>query len=217
MPLAPNAMSPGQTTQTPPIERTLEGLFRVPVLVTRVPNGAELNAAMIEELDRIREETPNGKPPSWACDVYTTITNNCALHERPAFKEFNDIVMQCLTKFGELMSYPLAENDLRITQCWVNIYQHGMSQEIHNHANHIMTGVYYVKAPPNCSKIMFHSYNADTMIRPPIEHDTPYNTLTAAYTPEPGDLVVFDSALRHSVPVNQAEGERISVSFNATL
>ncbi|HAA91225.1 MAG TPA: hypothetical protein DCS82_10840 [Rhodospirillaceae bacterium] len=214
MPLAPNAMNAPQATN---IERKLEGLFRVPVLVTRVPNGPELNEAMINELDQIREETPNGKPSSWACDVYTTISNNCALHERPAFQEFNDAVMQCLTKYGELMAYPLAENDLRITQCWVNIYQQGMSQEIHNHANHIMTGVYYVKAPPNCSKIMFHSYNADTMIRPPIERDTPYNTTIAAYSPEPGDLVIFDSALRHSVPVNEAEGERISVSFNATL
>ena len=45
-----------------------------------------------------------------------------------------------------------------------------------------MTGVYYVKAPPNCSKILFHSYQADTMIRPPIERDTPYNNVVASYS-----------------------------------
>jgi len=202
-----------------PVETTrkIESLFPVPVLVTRVPGGAELNEHLIGALDEVREATPNGKPDSWACDVYTTISNNCALHEQPAFKEFHNLAMQCLTAFGELMEYPLAQNNLRITQCWVNIYQYGMSQEIHNHNNHIMTGVYYVKAPENCSQLLFHSPQADTMIRPPIAQDNKFNSMTASYRPQPGDLVVFDSALRHSVPTNMTEGERISVSFNATL
>ncbi len=199
------------------VTRKIESLFPVPVLVTRLPNGAELNEQLIGALDEIREETPNGKPDSWACDVYTTISNNCALHEKIAFKEFHQIAMQGLTAFGELMGYPLAQNNLRITECWVNIYQTGMSQEVHKHCNHIMTGVYYVKAPENCSQILFHSPQADTMIRPPIVKDNSFNSMTAAYRPQPGDLVVFDSGLRHSVPTNTADGERISVSFNATL
>lgn len=202
-----------------PVEtaRKIDRLFPVPVLVTRLPNGAELNERLISELDAIRENTPNGKPGSRACDVYTTITNNCALHEQPAFSEFTDIAMQCLRAFGELMAYPLAQNNLHITQRWANVYQYGMSQEIHKHSNHIMTGVYYVKAPENCSQLLFHSSQADTMIRPPIMQDNAFNSMTASYRPQPGDLVVFDSALRHSVPANMADGERISISFNATL
>ena len=214
MPLTPNNSKPASPAK---IERVVEDLFKVPIQLTRAPNSKGLCDAMIQELDQIRTETPNGKPTSWACDVYTTISNNCNLHERPAFREFADFLMEGLKKFGETMAYPLAENNLRITQCWVNIYQHGMSQEIHNHANHIMTGVYYVKAPPNCSKILFHSYQADTMIRPPLERDTPYNNVVASYSPQPGDLIIFDSSLRHSVQVNASEGERISVSFNATM
>ena len=197
--------------------RKIDKLFPVPVLVTRLPNGTELNERLIRELDAIRGNTPNGKPDSWACDVYTTITNNCALHEQPAFREFTDIAMQCLTAFGDLMTYPLAQNNLRITQCWANVYQYGMSQEIHKHSNHVMTGVYYIKAPKNCSQLLFHSPQADTMIRPPIMHDNAFNSMTASYRPQPGDLVVFDSALRHSVPANMVNGERISISFNATL
>ena len=205
--------------QEPPtkIERTVEDLFKIPIQVTRAPSGKKLCERMIKELRHVQAETPNGKPSSWACDVYTTITNNCNLHKRPAFQEFTNLTMQALKKFGKTMAYPLAENNLRITQCWVNIYQQGMSQEIHNQANHIMTGVYYVKAPPNCSKILFHSYQADTMIRPPIERGTPYNTLVASYSPQPGDLIIFDSSLRHSVQINSSKGERISVSFNATM
>lgn len=197
--------------------RTIETLFPSVVLVTKVPNGAEINKKLIAELDEIRSSTPNGKPNSWACDVYTTISNNCTLHEKPAFKEFSEIVMQCLSAYGELMNFPLENNNLRITECWVNVYQHGNSQEIHKHCNHVMTGVYYVKAPENCSKIMFHSPQADTMIRPPIMHNNNLNSMTASYQPQAGDLIVFNSALNHSVPASMTDGERISVSFNATL
>jgi uncharacterized protein (TIGR02466 family) len=199
------------------ITRSYEKLFPVPVLFTKVPNGRALNERLAREIGEIRAVTPNGKPDSWACDVYTTMTNNNALHQRPAFKEFTEITLQCLTTFGEMMGYSIKGNEIKITQCWLNIYDSGMSQEIHHHPNSIMTGVYYVAAPKNCSKIMFHSPYADTMIRPPILEDDPLNSMTSAYEPDPGDLIIFDSALRHSVPTNENLGERISISFNAQL
>jgi len=200
-----------------PNTRRLEKLFPVPVLLTKVPNAGELNDDLITALEEIRASTPNGKPSSWACDIYTTYTNNCALHEQPAFKEFSDIAFQCLSAFGDVMGYDMDEGKICMTQCWLNIYQHGMSQEVHHHPNHHMTGVYYVKAPEDCSEIMFHSPYADTMIRPPVTGHSPLSSMIASYNPEPGDLIVFDSALRHSVPNHMVDGERISISFNARI
>lgn len=195
--------------------RSYQKLFPVPVLLFKVPDAAALNETLIAEIDQVRETTPNGKPESWACDVYTTLTNNNRLHLRPGFREFDALIRQGLIAFGEVMGYDFAAGDLEITQCWVNIYQTGMSQEIHHHPNNIMTGVYYLKAPQNCSEIMFHSPYADVMIRPPLTEDNEINNPIAAIRPEPGDLVFFDSALRHSVPTNEIAGERISISFNA--
>ncbi|HAA91223.1 MAG TPA: hypothetical protein DCE33_02170 [Rhodospirillaceae bacterium] len=195
--------------------RNYQKLFPVPVLLIKAPEGPTLNENLIAEIDQVRDTTPNGKPDSWACDVYTTLTNNNRLHQRPALREFTGLVQQALAAFGEVMGYDLAPGDLEITQCWVNIYQTGMSQEIHHHPNNIMTGVYYLKAPADCSEILFHSPYADVMIRPPVIEDDPLNNPIAAIRPEPGDLIIFDSALRHSVPTSEIDGERISISFNA--
>jgi uncharacterized protein (TIGR02466 family) len=197
--------------------RRLQRLFPVPLLVTEVPDSDALNQKIQDEIDTIMRETPNGKPDSWACDVFTTISNNCELHEKPAFREFKGIAMQCLTAFAELMSFPLQTNPIQITECWINVYREGCSQDMHQHANHVMTGVYYMKAPENCAKIQFHSHLADVMIRPPVRRDNDINRMVASYQPRQGDLIIFESNLRHSVPVNEVPGERISISFNALM
>lgn len=195
--------------------RSYQKLFPVPVLLIKVPNAEELNKKLLDEIDQISATTPNGKPNSWACDVYTTLTNNNRLHERSGFSDFDSLMRQGFIQFGRVMGYDFTPADIDVTQCWVNIYKIGMSQEIHHHPNNIMTGVYYLKAPPNCSEILFYSPFADTLIRPNVYVDNEFNTTIASLHPEPGDLIYFDSGLKHSVPTNEVKGERISISFNA--
>ncbi len=40
------------------------------------------------------------------------------------------------------------------------------------------------------------------------------NRTFLSFEPKPGTLLLWESYLRHEVPVNRARGERISVSFN---
>lgn len=195
--------------------RDYQKLFPVPVMLIKVPNAASLNERLVAEIEQVSMTTPNGKPDSWACDVYTTLTNNNRLHERPGFHDFDLLMRQGFMQFGHAMGYDFTIESLEITQCWVNIYNFGMSQEIHHHPNNIMTGVYYLQAPANCSEILFHSHFADVMIRPDVCEDNALNNPIASLHPKPGDLIFFDSWLRHSVPANNIEGERISLSFNA--
>jgi len=37
------------------------------------------------------------------------------------------------------------------------------------------------------------------------------------HDPVPGSLLLWESWLRHEVPLNRAQGERISVSFNMVI
>ena len=39
----------------------------------------------------------------------------------------------------------------------------------------------------------------------------------SASGPEAGSMLMWESWLRHEVPMNRAEGERISVSFNYVI
>jgi uncharacterized protein (TIGR02466 family) len=56
------------------------------------------------------------------------------------------------------------------------------------------------------------------MAVPPRRKSAPRNFKThVSETPKEGTLLLWESWLRHEVPLNRAEGERISVSFNYVI
>lgn len=197
--------------------RTTEQIFPVLIQVSQHPEAEALNRKLMAEIDAIRAATPNGKPDGWSCDVYTTISNEGYLHERPAFSDFSDFSLLCADYFSLVMGYSYDNKVLHINECWLNVYQEGHSQEIHNHLNHLITGVYYVKAPEGCASLIFHSPFYKTMIRPEVTKSTVFNSMTVPYSPSAGELVIFDSTVKHSVAVNDTPGERISIAMNFTL
>ena len=69
--------------------RDYQKLFPVPIMLIKVPNAATLNEKLVAEIEQVSMTTQNGKPNSWARDVYTTLTNNNRLHERPKFHDFD--------------------------------------------------------------------------------------------------------------------------------
>tara|TARA_Y100001936_G_C15829772_1_gene536166 strand:+ start:141 stop:773 length:633 start_codon:yes stop_codon:yes gene_type:complete len=201
----------------PEQNRTTEEIFPVLIQVSKHPEAESFNQKLMAEVETIRATTPNGKPDGWSCDVYTTISNEGYLHERPAFKEFSEFSLVCADYFGHVMGYGYENKVLDINECWLNVYQQGHSQEIHNHPNHLVTGVYYLKTPKDCPSLVFHSPFYKSMIRPEVTQHTIVNSMTVPYKPSEGELVIFDSAVRHSVAVNEAPGERISVAVNFAL
>jgi uncharacterized protein (TIGR02466 family) len=56
------------------------------------------------------------------------------------------------------------------------------------------------------------------MAAPPRKATAPRAARTyVAQDPTPGTLLLWESWLRHEVPLNRAAGERISVSFNLVI
>ena len=197
--------------------RTTEQIFPVLIHVSRPPEPEVLNQHLLGEIEAIRAATPNGKPESWGCDVYTTMTNAGSLQTLPPFKKLIDFSMMCANYFGEIMCQRYNDRALVMTSCWLNIYSQGHSQEIHYHPNHIITGVYFVKAPPGSASLVFHSPYYKSMSRPELTEETLANSVAVPYPPSEGDLIIFDSAVRHSVPLHTVLDERISISFNIAL
>jgi uncharacterized protein (TIGR02466 family) len=57
--------------------------------------------------------------------------------------------------------------------------------------------------------------HAMMMASPPRRKDAPEDLQTFVYVkPQVGDVLLWESWLRHEVPMNMSEDERISVSFN---
>ena len=103
--------------------------------------------------------------------------------------------------------------ELYITQSWANRNKKGMVHHEHIHPNSIVSGILFLneekKLPPvKFSKNMFNS------IQLKINKYNFFNSANFSLANDPGNLVLFPSSLRHSVPVNTHEEERYTLSFN---
>lgn len=109
---------------------------------------------------------------------------------------------------------------------WPNINRLGDYHAPHNHAWSYLSGTYYVKVPEPAGgvDVAGHASSAGISFYDP---RTSVNMLAAdgealgrsefAVKPRPGTLMMWDSAITHSVHANLAEDTRISISFNIAL
>jgi len=198
-------------------QRKFELLFPTVMQMTMVADREALNAELMREIEQVRKITPNGRPASWSCDVYTTIGNNFLLHRRPGFQRLARHFVENAERFGDALHYPMHTHGAVIDMCWLNAYRRGHSQERHNHVNYVFSGIYYVKAPPGASKLVIHAPTADVMMAPPVREATELNVRYQEIEPEDGLMLIFSGGLRHSVKAGDVDEERISIAMNANL
>ena len=106
-----------------------------------------------------------------------------------------------------------SEQRLVITQLWGNRNPKGSKHHEHVHPNSIISGVFYLRQDPKLPPIQFSKSNQEAMKLDPRKYNH-YNAETFLLPCTSGELILFPSSLRHSVPVNMGEEERISLSFN---
>ncbi|MBS36545.1 MAG: hypothetical protein CMO26_11535 [Thiotrichales bacterium] len=192
-------------------------LFPTVVQMTLIEGHQALNADLNREFDRIRRETPNGRPQAWSSEVYTTIGSDYLLHQRPAFARLADLFVEQATRYGQTLDYPMERYGIHIDMCWLNAYTHGHSQERHTHINYVFGGIYYLKAPTGASKLVVHSPTADAVLVPDYAERTDLNTSFVEIEPKEGIMLIFQGNLRHGVKASEIPAERVSISMNANL
>ena len=99
---------------------------------------------------------------------------------------------------------------------WLNVNSKGDSNIRHTHFNSsiLLSGVFYVKVPPNSGNIRFYDPRGISIHNHPDNRyyfdGTEYNYIT----PEDGMLLFFPSWFEHSVEENKSDEERMSIGFN---
>ena len=199
------------------VEREFELLFPTVMQITKIADHREMNEQLMREIEDVRATTPNGRPVSWSCDVYTTISNNYLLHERPGFRRLNQHFIENAERYGRALDYPMDDHEIQMDMCWLNAYRRGHSQERHNHINYVFSGIYYLKAPSGASTLMVHAPTADVMMAPHVREHTDINARYMEIEPEEGLMLIFSGTLRHAVRASNIDEERISIAMNANL
>lgn len=154
-----------------------------------------------------------------AADPGHTLSNVLGWHSKvnlfdlPELQEFKHLVNGAIAQAAQAIGY----GDVKIipANCWANVNPKYASNKIHDHANCLLSGVYYVKTPPDSGHLVFYDpRQAKTFYKPNVSTLTPYIGDAVNYVSEAGMLLIFPSWLKHGVEPNLSEDDRVSISFN---
>ena len=118
--------------------------------------------------------------------------------------------------FAKDLAFDLGGRRLKLDSLWANILKPGAAHSGHIHPRSVISGTVYVSTPKGASALKLEDPRLPLMMAaPPRLDDAPEDLAAFVYLqPQAGTVLMWESWLRHEVPVNQARAERISLSFN---
>jgi uncharacterized protein (TIGR02466 family) len=134
----------------------------------------------------------------------------------PTFKDVVTALDAHVAAFAADLQFDLEGKALVLEDIWINILPEGGIHTAHIHPHSVISGTTYVAMPKGASAIKFEDpRHAMMMASPGRIKDARRELQSFIYIqPDVGDVLLWESWLRHEVPMNMAEEDRISVSFN---
>lgn len=153
-------------------------------------------------------------------NAYPGYTSYASLTDLPwRFPIFADLVAvldQHVAAFATDLEFDLGEGKLKLEDLWINILPEGGMHASHIHPHSVISGTTYVAMPSGASALKLEDPRSARMMAAPVRRKGARRELQSFIyaKPEVSDVLLWESWLRHEVPMNMADGERISVSFN---
>jgi uncharacterized protein (TIGR02466 family) len=177
------------------------------------------NAGLAEECRRLRDYDAAGR--RWSAKNYpggyTSYASMNELHRfSSTFAELERRLSRHVRTFARTLEFDLRGRQVHLTDLWVNIMPPNAAHSLHLHPLSFISGTYYVQTPPGCSGLKFEDPRLDRfMAAPPRRAGARReNQVHVTYPAEAGNVILFESWLRHEVAANRVAEERISISFN---
>jgi uncharacterized protein (TIGR02466 family) len=200
----------------------LRRYFATPVYAARLqraPAWQRLNARLLRECLQLRVDDLAGQ--AWSRVNYpggfTSYGSAHRMQERsPAFAELRRQLDRHVQRLARALDFDLRGRPLVMTDCWVNIMSRLATHSLHLHPLATLSGTYYVKTPPGSAGLKFEDPRLERfMAAPPRRVRAGARNRSWITVPaRAGDVVLFESWLRHEVPPHTRAAERISISFN---
>lgn len=183
------------------------------------PAWRDLNQKLADECRALAASDPAGQRWSAAHYLggYTSYGSLDRLHlVSSLFERLRRGIDPHVKAFAGSLHYDLRGRVLAMTDCWANVMPAGVVHSMHLHPASFISGTYYVAVPKGAGALKFEDPRLSRhMAAPPRRADAPARFRSFVSVPaRAGDLLLFESWLRHEVPPARFSGERISISFN---
>ncbi|WP_172296318.1 TIGR02466 family protein [Pseudoruegeria sp. HB172150] len=177
------------------------------------PDELEASCYSIAEDDEAGQE--------WcAANDYPGYTSYASLTDLPWRFPIFGVVVECIdahvAAFADDLGFDLGDKALKLEDLWINILPEGGTHGSHIHPHSVISGTTYVAMPEGTSALKLEDPRLPMMMAAPVRKKDVREELKSFIYVEPtvGDVLLWESWLRHEVPMNMAEEDRISVSFN---
>ena len=185
-------------------------LFPIPVLICPYPMDYSKELEWIRNAETRKEN--KGEQAGNGYTHYNRQSEDTFVLDKPELANIRAFIEAKVHKFvTEIMA---STDKLVITQSWLNKNKKGESHHEHVHPNSMVSGVWYPQIHEQLPPIQFRHKNQRDVSLSTEKYNT-FNSATFMLPMKRGELILFPSNLSHSVPVNNSEEERISLSFNS--
>lgn len=180
------------------------------------------NAELVDACAMLQREDRAGA--AWAREHgYAGYTSYASLNDLPqrasAFAALKARLDRCARQCAAELHLDLAGRRLRLESLWVNILPATGFHSGHIHPGSVLSGTYYAAMPPGAAPLQLEDPRLAMMMgAPPRNADAPQSDRSFVYVqPAVGQVLMWESFLRHEVGRGRGRGERVSVSFNYVL
>jgi uncharacterized protein (TIGR02466 family) len=175
------------------------------------------NDQLRREITQLRHDDEAGR--RWSArhyrDGYSSYNSASRMHRvSPSFAALEHKLVPHVRAFCRALGLQLGRHRLEMTDCWANVMWRGASHGLHLHPASTISGTYYVQAPRHAPGLKFEDPRLDRMMAAPPRRRRASSALWIELPARDGQLLLFESWLRHEVPRQTAAPARISVSFN---
>lgn len=134
----------------------------------------------------------------------------------PAFAELEGQLLKQAGRAAAELGWDINAKDITLDALWINILGEGGHHPGHIHPGSVLSGTLYIAVPEGAGDIRFEDPRLSRMMAAPplldtVEEDQKRFVYVA---PKPGELLMWESWLRHEVMPGRSEEARISISFN---
>jgi len=178
-----------------------------------------LNRRLLNECRQLRADDAGGR--RWSAGNYpggyTSYGSAHRMHTRsPTFAALARELDRHVARFTRTLQMDLNARALAMTDCWVNIMGRGSAHGLHLHPLSTISGTYYVAARAGVPGLKFEDPRLERFMATPPRRSSARraNRRWVTFPARAGELLLFESWLRHEVAPQSGAAERVSISFN---
>ena len=187
-------------------------IFQTPIFLEAL-EGLTDSDGLYEYIDECCNEATD-KDWYFTASKYEFSQSRRTLHKEKKLENFCESIYKAIDVVcGE---YQYSKYTAEITEMWGNRQKPGQHFKTHNHFNNIFSGVFYLNEHEKfpCIKFFRPLENTFDLFKDEYNH---FNQGAFSVPTKKDGLVLWPSWLTHSVDTNEADIDRLGISFNVML